>query len=234
MISHFRSMSLSPERCGFGLPVAPQALISPSFGDPTSREAESFYRRDSIFLKVSQDSARRNLPGLYAIFMCFRVQLRSRKWTTWFTNTGVCRRCSGREAAVEQMLRRHRLWNSLVEVERDYRSQLSAVLRDETSETALASARDRLAALRCEIKARRQAERKRAVDVADLQAQIARVKIDLANCNRCGQERQGAHVSPRTNIVFSYWRRQRRVAVRQAQADSDLYWCNYDDVIVGL
>ena len=25
----------------------------------------------------------------------------------------------GREAAVEQMLRRHRLWNSLVEVERD-------------------------------------------------------------------------------------------------------------------
>ena len=34
----------------------------------------------------------------------------------------------GREAAVEQMLRRHRLWNSLVEVERDYRSQLSAVL----------------------------------------------------------------------------------------------------------
>ena len=49
----------------------------------------------------------------------------------------------GREAAVEQMLRRHRLWNSLVEVERDYRSQLSAVLRDETSEIALAAARDR-------------------------------------------------------------------------------------------
>ena len=47
----------------------------------------------------------------------------------------------GREAAVEQMLRRHRLWNSLVEVERDYRSQLSALLRDETSETVLASAR---------------------------------------------------------------------------------------------
>ena len=60
----------------------------------------------------------------------------------------------GREAAVKQMLRRHRLWNSLVEVERDYRSQLSAVLRDENSEIALAAARDRLAALRCEIKAR--------------------------------------------------------------------------------
>ena len=29
------------------------------------------------------------------------------------------------------MLRRHRLWNSLVEIERDYRSRISAVLRDE-------------------------------------------------------------------------------------------------------
>ena len=90
----------------------------------------------------------------------------------------------GREAAGEQMLRRHRLWNSLVEVERDYRSQLSAVLRDETSQSAVDAARDRLTALRCEIKARRRAERKRTVDVADLQVQIADAKIDTGKRNR--------------------------------------------------
>src|SRR5262245_31649252 len=94
----------------------------------------------------------------------------------------------GREAAVEQMLRRHRLWNSLVEVERDYRSQLSAVLRDETSEMALASARRRLVDLRSEIKMRRRAERRRAVDVADLQVQIAEAKIALANAAAVARE----------------------------------------------
>src|SRR5215467_14628781 len=40
------------------------------------RETETFYRRDSIFLKMSQDSARRIYPRLYAIFMRFRVHLK--------------------------------------------------------------------------------------------------------------------------------------------------------------
>ena len=48
----------------------------------------------------------------------------------------------GRDAAVEQMLRRHRLWNSLVEVERTYRCQICDVLRDETAERNLAEVRE--------------------------------------------------------------------------------------------
>ena len=136
----------------------------------------------------------------------------------------------GREAAVEQMLRRHRLWNSLVEVERDYRSQLSAVLRDENSEIALAAARDRLAALRCEIKARRQIERKRAVDVTDLQSQIAEVKIELANAIAAAREARRARIAQNKHSL-QLLETARRVAVRQAQTDSNLYWCNYDDVI---
>ena len=136
----------------------------------------------------------------------------------------------GREAAVEQMLRRHRLWNSLVEVERDYRSQLSALLRDETSQIAVEAARDRLTALRCEIKARRRAERKRAVDVADLQAQIAEVKIELANAIAVAREGRRARIAQNKHSL-QLLETARRAAVRQAQADSNLYWCNYDDVI---
>ena len=136
----------------------------------------------------------------------------------------------GREAALEQMLRRHRLWNSLVEVERGYRSGLSAVLRDETSEIALSAARGRLADLRCEIKARRRAERKRAVDVADLQVQIAEVKLELANAIIVAKESRRARIAQNKHSL-ELLDAARRAAVRKAQADSNLYWCNYDDVL---
>src|SRR5262245_33196823 len=121
--------------------LSPDLRISPNFATSIApREAESFYRRDSIFVKVSQDSARHNLPGLYAIFMGFRVELRIGKMDYLVYEYGCLPPLRGRETALEQMLRRHRLWNSLVEVERDYRSQLSAVLRDETAESAVEAA----------------------------------------------------------------------------------------------
>ena len=63
-------MSLSPDV----LDLLASRFLSTSFM-ATSRETETFYRRDSIFIKMSQDSARRNLLSLYAIFMRFRVQL---------------------------------------------------------------------------------------------------------------------------------------------------------------
>ena len=136
----------------------------------------------------------------------------------------------GREAAIEQMLRRHQLWNSLVEVERNYRSRLSAVLRDETAENAVEAACGRLTALRCEIKTRRRVERKRAVEVADLQAQIAQVKIDLADAIAVARESRRARIVQNKHSL-QLLEASRRAAVRQAQTNSNLYWCNYDDVI---
>jgi hypothetical protein len=136
----------------------------------------------------------------------------------------------GREAALEQMMRRRRLWNSLVEVERDYRSRVSAVLYDETTESHLAAARDRLAALRSEIKARRRAERKRGVDIADLQQEIVRAKIDIATALAAVRESRRAQIAHKKHSL-DLLETERRVAVKQAQAESDLYWCNYDDTI---
>jgi hypothetical protein len=136
----------------------------------------------------------------------------------------------GREAALEQMQRRRRLWNSLVEIERDYRARISAVLRDENTEQHLSAARDRLAALRSEIKARRRAERKRGVDIADLQEEIVRAKIDIAAAVAAVRESRRARIAHQKHSL-DLLETERRVAVKRAQADSDLYWCNYDDTI---
>ena len=136
----------------------------------------------------------------------------------------------GREAAVEQMLRRRRLWNSLVEVEHKYRLELNTVLSDPEAERDLEFARARLVALRMEIKSRRQAERKRAVDVADLQEEISRARVALTAAIRAARERrrQRAEEHARSLELLECARRE---AVKKAQADSGLYWCNYDDVL---
>ncbi len=137
---------------------------------------------------------------------------------------------NGREAALEQMLRRRRLWNSLVEIERDYRSRISAVLRDETTEQHLSAARDRLSTLRSEIKARRRAERKRGVNISDLQEEIVRAKIDIAATCAAARESRRARIAHQKHTL-DLLETARRVAVKQVQADSDLYWCNYDDIV---
>lgn len=136
----------------------------------------------------------------------------------------------GRAIAAEQMLRRNRLWNSLVEVERTYRRGLAAILRDEEGERGLAAARERLAALRSEIRARRQVERKRNVDVADLQEQIGHAKIELMEAIVAAREQRRERIAASKRSLDTL-EMARRVAVKQAQAGSELYWCNYDDVI---
>ncbi len=139
---------------------------------------------------------------------------------------------NGREAALEQMRRRQQLWNSLVEIERDYRSRIAAVLRDEVTEQPLSAARDRLAALRSEINARRRAERKRGVNIADLRDEIFRAKVDIATAVVTVRESRRARVAHQKDTL-DLLETGRRLAVKQAQADSNLYWCNYDDTIAG-
>ena len=136
----------------------------------------------------------------------------------------------GREAAMEQMLRRHRLWNSLVEIEHTYRSGLAALLQDPATEQELVAARSRLAELRAAIKSRRQIERRFAVDVADLQVEITQAKIALTSAISAAREGRRARVE-RNKQGLESLEDARRQAVKQAQADSGLYWCNYDDVI---
>jgi hypothetical protein len=143
---------------------------------------------------------------------------------------GCLQPVKGREHALQQMLRRHRLWNLLVEVERAYRADFLAILRDETSEQELNEARDRLAALRLEIKTRRRAERKRGVDVGDLQEPIAQAKAEVSAAIAAAREGRRARIAQHKHAL-ELIETARRASVKQAQAASDLYWCNYDDVI---
>jgi hypothetical protein len=136
----------------------------------------------------------------------------------------------GREAALEQMLRRHRLWNSLVEVESRYRLELESLLRDPVAEQDLAFARARLAELRQLIKSRRQAERKRTVEVSDLQVEIARAKLALTAAISAARKARRARVELNKGSI-ELLETARHEAVKQVQSDSGLYWCNYDDVI---
>ena len=105
------------------------------------------------------------------------------------------------------MLRRHRLWNSLVEVERRYRLESAALLRDRWRSRIWRAARARLAELRQEIKSRRQAERKRTVEVSDLQVRN-RPGETRADCrDRRRQRSAGARGLRSIRAVSSYWRR---------------------------
>lgn len=136
----------------------------------------------------------------------------------------------GRRQALEQMLGRHRLWNALVAVEREYRSQRALTLRDEAADRELEALSGRLAGFRQEIKARRQAARKRNVDISDLKEGIARAKIDLASAMAAARRSRRARIEEQTQRLDQL-EAERRRGVKQAQAESGLYWCNYDDVI---
>lgn len=136
----------------------------------------------------------------------------------------------GREQAIEQMFRRRRLWNALVEVERKHRAEVTGLLHDDSSDEKVKGLMAHLESLRLLISARRQSARKRSVEVTDLKDEIAATKADLSSLiARAKQDRRLRAVEQKENLAALEL--VRRLAVKQARAESGLYWCNYDDVI---
>jgi hypothetical protein len=86
----------------------------------------------------------------------------------------------GNETALEQMLRRHLLWNALVKIDRAHQAEVLRVIADPEHPGTW---------------------RKRARLSAEERAQLVELEVG------------------------------RRASVKQAQAESGLYWCNYDDVV---
>jgi hypothetical protein len=60
--------------------------------------------------------------------------------------------------------------------------------------------------------------------------EISRAKLALTSANWTSREARRARVELNKRSIESL-ETARREAVKQAQADSGLYWCNYDDVI---
>ena len=132
-------------------------------------------------------------------------------------------------AALEQISRRHKMWNKLVELDHAYRANVYDVLRDETQEKIDAES-STIEALVSKIRARRKAARKRTVDLGTLREELAaarerkRALVDAAKARRkqLVDERKAALDELRT----AHWE-----APKQAAHETNLYWCNYDDAL---
>src|SRR5215472_14724642 len=74
-------------------------------------------------------------------------------------------------AAVEQIYRRHKLWNTLVELDRAFRARTRGLLRDELQDE-IDALRAHTGEIRHEIRLRRQRERKRTVDTSTLREEL--------------------------------------------------------------
>lgn len=80
---------------------------------------------------------------------------------------------SGEALAVEEMQRRIALWNSLVEIEREYRRRSQELLAIPALDPQIKSISDEIEALRTEIRnCRSKARRRTGVDISDLQGKI--------------------------------------------------------------
>jgi hypothetical protein len=136
----------------------------------------------------------------------------------------------GSEAAIDQMQRRNRLWNALVEVEHHHRSECLQVVSEDPPQKDVAQAAEQLLRLRGEIQKRRKAVRKRNVDISDLQAGVAMASAVLARAPKPAV-RPYSRLTPQQKQQMEVLEVARRSAVKEAQAEAGLYWCNYDDVI---
>lgn len=138
---------------------------------------------------------------------------------------------SGEALAVEEMRRRIALWNSLVEIEREYRRRSQELLAIPALDPQIKSISDEIEALRTEIRNRRsKARRRTGVDISDLQGKIkALSETRKALVIAVKGERRALVEQRRTELATL--ERERSDRVKQACASSGLYWGNYDDVV---
>ncbi len=135
----------------------------------------------------------------------------------------------GREA-IEQMFRRNRFWNRLVEIELAARERYAAIVSaNGGSGQAVNSLKDRIRALRDEIKQRRKTARGKA-EIADLTARIESLRGEMKIAAAAAKaERKLAAELHKDGIAAID--RLRREEIREAAKRSELWWCNYDDVL---
>jgi transposase len=136
---------------------------------------------------------------------------------------------SGQEAFLEQVQGRYRLWNKLVEIEKEHIAKVRALLGDPYDESLLAALLEEKRLLISEVKCLRQKTRRGNVDIIAKQAQIKELTAQINKLAAASKERRRAKARE-DRPMLDELERQRREAVNQAMAASGLYWGNYDDV----
>jgi hypothetical protein len=134
----------------------------------------------------------------------------------------------GEEAAVAEMRRRNNLWNALVEIERRHQEAVRPLIAPKNE--TVSQLRARLKEIRDEIKTRRRRERSGRADVEALLAEADEIKAQLATAReRAAESRKQKREESKD--ALAELETVRRAAVKEAQRQSGLYWCNYGEVI---
>lgn len=134
---------------------------------------------------------------------------------------------SGQEAMMQELFLRNRYWNSLVEIERDYREKCKEILRvpgDEQAETL----EEKIKSLRDEVNKEKQKSRGNVV-LASLNGQIRELDKELRQLwqkNKIARKEKQKSVRDALDRLDA----ERKEKQKSARKASGLYWCNYDDI----
>ncbi|KNZ70317.1 hypothetical protein Tfer_0877 [Thermincola ferriacetica] len=135
---------------------------------------------------------------------------------------------AGEKEMLDQLHRRNQFWNRLVEIEREYRQAVNDLLTPPDNPVPELEAE--LEAVREEIKQRRQQKRSVRVNISDLRERAKDLR------ERIRQARQEARAARKEMLEANRDKlkeldAERVKQIKQAQAESGLYWCNYDEVV---
>jgi hypothetical protein len=136
---------------------------------------------------------------------------------------------AGLDAALDQMAGRVRLWNRFVEIERRFRQGVKALLFDDAEERQILELKTRIAALRHEIVQTRRTKGGDSAEIRELSELVVRARGGLAALMvtvKANRRRRFEQSRPALKILEGERARQ----AKEAQKQSALYWCNYDDV----
>lgn len=134
---------------------------------------------------------------------------------------------SGEAEMLDQMVKRNKLWNDLVTIERDFRARSQELITPENTE--FNEIDKEIETLREQIKERRKSARK-SVDISDL-------KIKIKELSAQKKEAYAAYKETRKSLIeknkeqLKILDNERKEKVKEAYHNSQLYWGNYNDVI---
>lgn len=128
----------------------------------------------------------------------------------------------------DEMFRRNKYWNKLVEIERLYR-QKYLLITLVPGDIEAAHIQAEIGIWQKEIKAKRQQNRTSDVDVSNLKEKIKKAKAELKKLwEKNKAERKVLIKLKKSELVKA--EQERRELQKEARKKSGLHWCNYDDV----
>jgi len=136
----------------------------------------------------------------------------------------------GEEAFLEEIRRRHNLWNRLVEIEHDHRAKVREVLV--VPDDPMPAMYDRLKELRQQIKEERKQKRSGKVDVSELQQQVKELQAAIKE-EKMGHAATKKEIAATNKPLLQELDEERKALVKEAAKASGLYWCNYEEVVMG-